>query len=138
MTHLLGDFELPNIAGTPVIVRRANTYFFYGFFPTIAALEQLQEMLRKSPSGAWTIVRLGESEEASDNTEDSVLTKYCYFDIEELRDGFYLLSALETRFEKYESYYPFKLTLLFLGTDGRCLDGFTLFSFDEESNDWGI
>lgn len=138
MVNKIGALELPNISGVPSASISGNTLNFDGYFETRIELTQLQEMFRKAEGGTTIHTLIGGNQIGFDTTEGAVLTQYCEFDADHIKNGYYLLRSLNCNFEQYDSYYPFSITLFFLGTTSYMQSGFMVYGLEEVDNDWNI
>ena len=138
MANKIGALTLEYMAGIPSITVDGNSIKFEGYFSTREGLLQLQELFRKASGGTTIHTLIGGIEVGYDCTEDAVLTQFCEWDFDRLQDGYYLLRSLNTNFEQYHSYYPFSLTLHFLGTKAYWQDGYMIYGLEEIDSDWGL
>lgn len=138
MANKIGVIILEHLAGVPSITVDSNTVKLEGYFSTREGLLQLQEAFRKSIGGTTIHTLIGGIQVGYDCTEDAVLTQWCEFDFPQLQDGYYLLRSLSTNFEQFHSYFPFAVQLFFLGTKAFWMEGYSIYSLDEESGDWDI
>lgn len=138
MVVMIGSKLLPNLAGVPPASRQDNRVSITGFFSSRLKYDELRELFRKAPNGVAINTFLGGHETGFDKTDDSVLTQYCIFDDDYIKDGWYMLLGAGYTPEKYQSYFPFNATLLFLGGQGTIQLGFSAYLLDEETNDWGL
>lgn len=138
MTNKIGALEIPYLTRPPTVSLSGNILKVSGYFATRAELAQLQEMCRKAEGGTSIHTFVGGIQTGFDCTEGSVLTQYCEFDADHIKDGYYLIRSLNINFENYPSHYPFSLELMFLGTPDYLQAGYSVYGLEEIENSWGI
>lgn len=135
MANKIGALTFGIVAIPPVSLS-GNSLRLEGYFSEREDLLQLQEMFRKAEGGTVTYTTIGGTVMGYDLTEGSVLTQYCEFDIEHLRDGYYLLRSLDCNFRQLPEYFPFSIELLFLGSTALLQESLQIYQLEELTNDW--
>ena len=135
MTDKIGVFELHTVKE---MSRAGNRVTLESYFRTEAQIRQFQEFCRKTPGNVKVHTLLGGRQVASDITDGSVLTQYCEFDSDKLVDGWYMIMALDTRAEHLHNFWPFTITLFFMGSTGLYQDAYSVYGLEEVNNNWGI
>ena len=138
MVVFIGTKILNNVSGIPGAARSNNDVTLQGFFSSRKSFTEFDEMFRKSVSGISRNTYFGGRETGFDKTNDSSLTKYCLFDDNYLKDGWYMIYDFSYVPEKLQDYFPFSISLFFVGTKNFIGLGFTAFLLNEEINDWSI
>lgn len=136
MTVKIGSKTITNLAGIPPASQSDNSLSFEGYYATRLLLDELRELFRKAPNGSAINTFLGGTQFAYDKTEDSVLTQYCTFNSGYLIDGWYVLQRFSYNPEQYDAYFPFNVSLFFLGTTANVQLGLTVYDLEEEDSDW--
>lgn len=135
MTDKIGLFELYTVRE---MSRTANMFTLESYFRTEVEFRQFEEFCRKATGNVTVHNLLGGQQIGVDITDGSVLTQYCEFDSDKLKDGWYMIVAMDSRAEHKHNFWPFTIKLLFLGTRQLYQDGYSVYMLGEVDNDWGI
>lgn len=135
MTDKIGIFELNIIRE---MSRSGNVVSLESYFSTEAEFRSWEEYCRKTPGNVSVHTLLGGRQVGVDITDGSVLTHYCTFDSDKLKDGWYMILSMDSRGEHMPSYFPFTVQLLFLGSTAQYMDGYSVYGLEEVTNDWSI
>jgi hypothetical protein len=71
---------------------------------------------------------------AEDPTANKNLIQYCKFDASIVEDGYYIITGFQ--YHPHPSYYPYQLTLVYIGTQEGVYEGLDIFNLVDVENDW--
>jgi hypothetical protein len=72
---------------------------------------------------------------AEDPTENKNLIQYCRFDATIVEDGYYIITGFQY-LPQFANYYPYQLTLVFIGSQEGVYEGLDIFNLVDVANDW--
>jgi len=136
MSNLIHDFPLHSVTGYTFTRKEVK---IEGYETEKAKLVSLIEMFSRAeynvlykerPSGPATILDL---------TSDQRNLKVCNFDTEELITGWYALKSISYAPMKGRvTHYPYRISLLYLGTTAGYQRWYEMKTIGTITNDWGI
>lgn len=107
-----------------------------GFFTTAQEREELRELCADSRSTS-VHEAVGGGIIAEDSSDGAMLIQYCQFDEDQYIDGWYIITSFNYSPEAgWPNYYPWSMTLAFIGTTSDYMEGYDLGNIREVPNDW--
>ena len=136
MTDYIHDFPLNEVTvfnWSPKDVR------LDGYESDREQLQALIELFARSDGNVIRHPRLGGQAKYTDLTGDQRNIRYCNFSTIELVSGWYALNFIRYAPEKAKlNYYPFRLSLFFIGTASGNQQYYELETITDITNDWSI
>lgn len=133
MTTYIGDIALTYYN---VYARSHRDITLGGHFVTAAERNLLSEMCATSHN-ASVLSLLGGGIIGQDNSIGKLLIVYCQFDEDQYFDGYYIITSWNYSPEAgWPNYYPWALSMSFIGSGAGHYEGFDIGVLKDVENDW--
>lgn len=136
MTNKIHDFELHSVQAN--MFGRKNVRL-EGYETEISKLISLWELFGRAEYNTLYKERLGGPAHITDLTNDQRNMVFCSFDTEELIDGWYALKSFTfLPVAGRIDWFPYRITLVFIGTHAMYQQFYGVVDQQAVTNDWSI